>query len=87
MGVAITELLEGQDDEDRGAAAARSFAVDAFNMLYQFLTTIRMAGRHAAPRHARQELTSHLIGLFSRTTTLMAEGLRLVFVFDGEPPR
>ncbi len=60
-------------------------AVDAMNMLYQFLTTIRSAdGSVLTDRKGR--VTSHLIGLFSRTTVLMEQGLKLVFVFDGKAP-
>jgi len=85
MGVPITELLEGKEitlDELRG----KILAVDAFNMLYQFITTIRM--RDGTPlKDSKGQVTSHLIGLFSRTTSLMAEGVKLCFVFDGEPPQ
>lgn len=60
-------------------------AVDAMNMLYQFLTTIRSPdGSVLTDKKGR--VTSHLIGLFSRTTALMEQGLKLVFVFDGKPP-
>ena len=84
MGVAITELLEGKEISVQDLKG-KILAVDAFNMLYQFLTTIRM--QDGTPlRDSKGRVTSHLIGLFSRTTTLMTEGLRLVFVFDGEPP-
>jgi flap endonuclease-1 len=31
-------------------------------------------------------ITSHLTGLFSRTTKLMHYGIKLAFVFDGKPP-
>jgi flap endonuclease-1 len=60
-------------------------AVDAFNILYQFLTTIRGPdGSVLTDKEGR--VTSHLIGLFNRTTSLMEEGLKLVFVFDGKAP-
>lgn len=60
-------------------------AVDAMNMLYQFLTTIRSPdGSVLTDRKGR--VTSHLIGLFSRTTALMEQGLKLAFIFDGRPP-
>ncbi len=60
-------------------------AVDANNNLYQYLTTIR--GIDGSPlTDAKGRVTSHLIGLFNRTTTLMENGLKLVFVFDGKPP-
>ncbi|MDP3734694.1 MAG: flap endonuclease-1 [Nanoarchaeota archaeon] len=60
-------------------------AIDSMNMLYQFLTTIRSTdGSPLTDKNG--SITSHLIGLFNRTTTLMEQGLKLVFVFDGKPP-
>lgn len=35
-------------------------------------------------RHGR--ITSHLSGLFYRTINLLEKGIKLVYVFDGEPP-
>lgn len=85
MGVAITELLTGKEISI-GELQGKILAVDAFNLLYQFLTTIRM--RDGTPlKDSKGNVTGHLIGLFSRTTALMAEGLRLCFVFDGKPPK
>ena len=60
-------------------------AVDAMNLLYQFLTTIRSPDGSVLT-DSKGRVTSHLIGLFSRTTALMEQGLKLVFVFDGKPP-
>src|SRR3989344_3125109 len=60
-------------------------AVDSMNMLYQFLTTIRGPGG-AVFTDKQGRVTSHLIGLFNRTTALMEQGLKLGFVFDGKPP-
>ena len=58
-------------------------AIDGQNMLYQFLTTIR--GMDGSPlTDSKGRVTSHLIGLFNRTTALMEEGLKLIFVFDGK---
>jgi flap endonuclease-1 len=64
----------------------RSLAVDANNMLYQFLALIRM--RDGRPfTDSKGNVTSHLVGLLLRTTRLMADyGMRPVFVFDGKPP-
>ena len=60
-------------------------AIDSMNLLYQFLTTIRSPD--GTPLTDKKgHVTSHLIGLFSRTTTLMEQGLKLVFVFDGKAP-
>lgn len=59
--------------------------VDGYNMLYQFLTTIR--GRDGSPfTDSHGNVTSHLIGLFSRTTNFMNKGIKLAFCFDGKVP-
>lgn len=84
MGVAISGIVDGERIE-LSSLAHRVIAVDAFNMLYQFLTTIRM--RDGTPlTNSKGETTSHLVGLFSRTANLLESQLRLVFVFDGETP-
>ncbi len=60
-------------------------SVDSMNILYQFLTTI--VGMDGSPlTDSKGRVTSHLIGLFNRTVTLMEAGIKLVFVFDGKPP-
>ena len=64
----------------------RTLAVDANNMLYQFLALIRM--RDGRPfTDSKGHTTSHLVGLLLRTTRLMADyDIRPIFVFDGRPP-
>jgi len=65
--------------------SGKTFAVDAYNALYQFLAIIR--GPTGAPLMDRQgRVTSHLSGLLYRTTNLAERGIRLVYVFDGRPP-
>ncbi|MBW3004543.1 flap endonuclease-1 [Candidatus Woesearchaeota archaeon] len=84
MGVNLKDLLIretiGLDD-----LKGRIVAVDSFNMLYQFLTTIRTPDGKPLT-DSRGNVTSHLIGLFNRTTKFMSKGLKPVFVFDGEKP-
>ena len=64
----------------------RSLAVDGNNLLYQFLSLIRMRdGRSFTDSHGN--VTSHLLGLLMRTTRLMGEyHVRPIFIFDGKPP-
>jgi len=59
--------------------------VDAFNALYQFLSSIRGADGSLL-QDSGGNVTSHLQGLFSRTLNLMGKGLKLVYVFDGDSP-
>jgi len=84
MGVNITDLLIKKEIELK-QLRGKIIAVDASLFLYQFLTTIR--GRDGALlTDSKGNVTSHLVGLFSRTTNLMNRGLKLVYVFDGKPP-
>ncbi|MBR9675818.1 flap endonuclease-1 [Candidatus Woesearchaeota archaeon] len=84
MGVAISNLITSKtikiDDLKN-----KVLAVDAFNILYQFLTTIRQADGTPL-KDSKGNITSHLVGLFSRTTNLLQKGVKLVFVFDGVAP-
>lgn len=85
MGTQISSLLNGKKVglED---LAGKTLAVDAYNMLYQFLTTIRM--RDGTPlKNSKGHVTSHLVGLFNRLTTLMQHRIKFVFVYDGEAPK
>lgn len=60
-------------------------AVDASNIIYQFLSTIRQPD--GTPLKDKQgRITSHLSGLFYRNINLLQEGLKLIYVFDGEMP-
>jgi len=64
----------------------KKVAIDSFNILYQFLTTIRQADGGLL-MNKQGEVTSHLNGLFFRTTKLMKYGIKPIFVFDGQPPQ
>ncbi len=86
MGVNIRELAEPVAVEvSLEQLAGRVIAVDAYNMLYQFLATIRQ--KDGTPLvDSRGNITSHLNGLFYRTTNFLELGIRVVYVFDGKPP-
>jgi flap endonuclease-1 len=85
MGVLLTPIVVKQTPALRELAGKR-LAVDGNAELYQFLALIRQ--RDGTPLMTSQgRVTSHLVGLFYRTTRLISDyGLQLVFVFDGEPP-
>tara|TARA_Y100000310_G_scaffold101887_1_gene100012 strand:- start:12335 stop:13366 length:1032 start_codon:yes stop_codon:yes gene_type:complete len=85
MGLAIKDLVPAEEIKIPDLKN-KWLVVDTFNLLYQFLTTIR--SRDGTPlQDSKGNLTSHLVGLFARTTRLMEEGLKLAFVFDGIPPK
>jgi flap endonuclease-1 len=65
--------------------AGKTLIVDGYNMLYQFLSTIRGRDGSLLTDH-HGHVTSHLIGLFSRVTNLMQKRIKLAFVFDGQAP-
>lgn len=84
MGLQIGEIIP-KKEISLEQLQGKIIAVDAFNTLYQFLSNIRQPD--GTPLMDRKgHITSHLSGLFYRTTNLMTRGLKLVFVFDGTPP-
>ena len=59
-------------------------AIDAANTLYQFLSSIRQ--RDGTPLMDKQgNVTSHLSGIFYRTSTIVEKGVKPIYVFDGKP--
>ncbi len=84
MGVAITGLLLRKEIEIN-ELSGKIIVIDGTLFIYQFLTTIRSRDGSLLT-DSKGNITSHLVGLFTRTSNLMQRGLRLVFVFDGKPP-
>jgi len=85
VGVLLTPIIT-KDTIALDALHGQTLAVDGNGELYQFLALIRL--RDGTPlKDSKGRTTSHLSGLFYRTTRLIAEhALTLVFVFDGSPP-
>ncbi|WP_461864882.1 flap endonuclease-1 [Thermococcus sp.] len=84
MGVQIGELIPRREIELENLYG-KKVSIDAFNAIYQFLSTIRQ--RDGTPlMDSRGRITSHLSGLFYRTINLMEAGIKPAYVFDGEPP-
>lgn len=85
MGVKIFDLAQGKEI-GLVDLANKKIAIDAYNQLYQFLTTIRQKDGTLL-MDSQGNVTSHLSGLFFRSTNLMQKGIKLAFVFDGEAPK
>jgi flap endonuclease-1 len=84
MGLNIREIIPRKEIEVSDLNG-KLVCVDAFNALYQFLTTIRQPDGTPL-MDSKKRVTSHLSGIFYRNINLLNEGLRLVYVFDGKPP-
>jgi flap endonuclease-1 len=84
MGVNLKDLVI-KKEISIPALSGKRLVIDGNNILYQFLSTIRQPdGTLLMDSHG--SVTSHLNGLFHRTTKLMHYGIKPVFVFDGKPP-
>jgi flap endonuclease-1 len=84
MGIKFKDIVSAQPitlDELKD----KVLAIDAHNMLYQFLTTIRQRDGSVLT-DSKGRTTSHLNGLFYRCTKFMEKGMKLALVFDGKPP-
>ena len=84
MGLSISEIIPRRELEISDLKG-KLVCVDAFNALYQFLSTIRQPD--GVPlMDSKKRITSHLSGIFYRNINLISEGMKLVYVFDGEAP-
>ena len=84
MGIQLGPLLETRRIKVEELSGQR-VAIDGYNVLYQFLTSIRQAdGSLLTDSEGR--VTSHLSGILFRFSKLVENGLKLCIVFDGKPP-
>jgi len=85
MGVAIKDILEFEEIK-LSSIFNKKIAIDTFNMLYQFLATIRQSDGN--PLTDKQgNVTSHLKGLFNRCVYFKKNNIKPIFVFDGKAPK
>jgi flap endonuclease-1 len=83
MGVNIGDLFK-EEKISFSDLSNRIIAIDAYNVLHQFLASIRQ--RDGTPlKNSRGEITSHLSGLFHRTANLVEARIKPVYAFDGKP--
>ncbi len=84
MGLNIKDIIPRKEIQIENLKG-KVICVDAFNTLYQFLSSIRQVD--GTPLMDNQKrITSHLSGIFYRNISLLSDGLKMVYVFDGEPP-
>ena len=84
MGLNIREIIQRKEIE-LSDLKGKIICVDAYNTLYQFLSTIRQPDGTPL-MDEKKRITSHLSGIFYRNISLLADGIKLVYVFDGEAP-
>jgi flap endonuclease-1 len=65
--------------------SGKVIAIDAYNAIYQFLSIIRQPDGTPL-KDSAGKVTSHLSGLFYRTSNLVEMGIKPIYVFDGIPP-
>ncbi|MBD3405909.1 MAG: flap endonuclease-1 [Candidatus Lokiarchaeota archaeon] len=84
MGTSLSDIIKA-DTVSLNDLSGRKIAIDAFNTLYQFLSSIRQPdGTPLMDRKGR--ITSHLSGLFYRSLNLLEKGIFPIYVFDGTSP-
>ena len=84
MGLNIKDIIPREEIEI-SELKDKTFCVDAFNILYQFLSSIRQLDGTPL-MDDKKRITSHLSGIIYRNIALLEQGLKLVYVFDGKPP-
>ena len=84
MGLNIREIIQKKEIEI-SSLKDKIICVDAFNSLYQFLSSVRQPDGTPLMDDEKR-ITSHLSGIFYRNIALLVEGVKLVYVFDGKAP-
>src|SRR5271157_3961128 len=84
MGLNISDIIPREEIKIPDLKG-KMLCVDAFNTLYQFLSTVRQADGTPL-MDSKKRITSHLSGIFYRNIALIEEGIKLIYVFDGKPP-
>ena len=78
MGLNIKDIVI-RKELDVKELSKKTVCVDAFNMLYQFLSTVRQID--GTPLMDNQKrITSHLSGIFYRNVSLISNGIKLIYV-------
>ncbi|MGA1792635.1 MAG: flap endonuclease-1 [Thermoplasmatota archaeon] len=83
MGVKLGDLVVKRAIRE-GELEGKVVGMDAYNILYQFVASIRTPEGFPLT-DSSGNVVSHLKGLFNRTSSLVSDGVRPVFIFDGKP--
>ena len=84
MGVKLKDIIEPKKIDFKDLEG-RAVSIDAFNTLYQFLSTIRQRdGQPLCDEHGN--ITSHLSGILYRNSSMVEKGIKPIYVFDGKAP-
>ncbi len=84
MGVNLSGIIKSEEVE-LPRLANKKIAIDAFNAIYQFLSSIRQYDGTPL-MDSKGRITSHLSGLFYRTARLLENNIKPIYVFDGKHP-
>ena len=82
MGVKFKDIVNPESikfDDLKG----KIVALDAANVIYQFLSSIRQADGTPLMDY-NGKVTSHFSGILYRTTSLIEKGIKPFYVFDGK---
>ena len=82
MGVKLKDIVEPKSITFKDLEG-RAVSIDAFNTLYQFLSTIRQRdGRPLTDENGN--VTSHLSGILYRNSSMVEKDIKPIYVFDGK---
>ncbi|MHA1882909.1 MAG: flap endonuclease-1 [Candidatus Thorarchaeota archaeon] len=85
MGTKLGDIVQAETISLR-ELTGRKIAIDSFNTLYQFLSSIRQPDGTPL-MDLKGNVTSHLTGMFYRNISLLENGILPVYVYDGEAPK
>ena len=84
MGVKLKYIIEPESISFKDLEG-RTVSIDAFNTLFQFLSTIRQRdGRPLTDENGN--ITSHLSGILYRNSSMVEKGIKPIYIFDGKAP-
>ena len=84
MGVKLKDIIEPEPINFKNLEG-RTVSIDAFNTLFQFLSTIRQRdGRPLTDENGN--ITSHLSGILYRNSSMIEKGIKPIYIFDGKAP-